>query len=140
MRRLLLAVLALLVLGMPVLAQAAGDQGAGDEGAGHAYLYYRDLNVPPFQSLREFFDLPNRPGSYEVTLVSEAVGPLTFKVMRVRGEKEITLKQYRSYHIHDHEFHLTFDNPDGQADLMVSIANSNPAASAKVTVIVVQLP
>jgi hypothetical protein len=133
MRRLLLAVL--LVLGMPVLAQAAGDQGAD-----HGYLYYRDLNVPPFQSLREFFDLPNRPGSYEVTLVSEAVGPLTFKVMRVRGEKEITLKQYRSYHIHDHEFHLTFDNTDGQADLMVSIANSNPAASAKVTVIVVQLP
>ena len=138
MRRLLLA--ALLVLGMPMLAQAAGNQGADDQGPDHQYLYYRDLNVPPFQSLREFFDLPNRVGSYEVTLVSEAVGPLTFKVMRVRGDREITLKQYRSYHIHDHEFHLKFDNTDGQADLMVAIANSNPAASAKVTVIVVQLP
>jgi hypothetical protein len=133
MRRLLLA--ALLVLGMPMLAHAADDQGPD-----HEYLYYRDLNVPPFQSLREFFDLPNRVGSYEVTLVSEAVGPLTFKVMRVRGDHEVTLKQYRSYHIHDHEFHLKFDNTDGQADLMVAIANSNPAASAKVTVIVVQLP
>ncbi|HXH63953.1 MAG TPA: hypothetical protein VNH42_00415 [Mariprofundaceae bacterium] len=133
MRRLLLA--AVLVLGMPVHAHAADDQGQD-----HEYLYYRDLTVPPFQSLREFFDLPNHPGSYEITLVSEALGPLTFKVMRVRGEHETTLQQYRSYHIHDHEFHLKFDNTDGQADLMVSIANSNPATSAKVTVIVVQLP
>jgi excinuclease UvrABC nuclease subunit len=134
MRRLLLALL-LAATALPWAAHAADNQGPD-----HEYLYYRDLNVPPFQSLREFFDLPNHPGNYEVTLVSEAVGPLTFKVMRVRGEHEVTLKQYRSYHIHDHEFHLTFDNSDGQADLMVGIANSNPATSAKVTVIVVQLP
>jgi hypothetical protein len=132
MRR-LATVLLLLALWTPACAQAGGSD--RDD-----YLYYRDLVVPPFQSLREFFDLPNRPGSYEVTLVSEAMGPLTFKVMRVRGEREVTLKQYRSYHIHDHEFHLHFDNTDGQADLMVAIANSNPATGAKVTVIVVQLP
>lgn len=133
MRR--LAMVVLLVLAAPVFAQAADGQGAD-----HGYLYYRDLVVPPFQNLREFFDLPNRPGSYEVTLMSEAMGPLTFKVVRVRGLKETTLRQYRSYHIHNHEFHLDFDNTDGLADLIVEIANSNPAAGAKVTVIVVQLP
>ena len=135
MRRLAWSLL-LLALWTPACAQAAGTQPAPE----HRYLYHRAFVVPPFQSLREFFDLPEHPGSYEVTLVSEAVGPLTFKVMRVRGEREFTLKQYRSYHIHAHEFHLNFDNADGQADLMVEIANSNPAAGAKVTVIVVQLP
>ena len=38
------------------------------------------------------------------------------------------------------ERHLTFDNIDGHSDLMVGIANSNPASSARVTVIVIQLP
>ncbi len=135
--RQLVAIL-LLALWVPVCAYAA--HAADTDGDQDDYLYDRALVIPPFQSLREFFDLPNHPGSYEVTLVSDAVGPLTFKVMRVRGEREVTLKQYRSYHIHDHEFHLNFDNTDGQADLMVSIANSNPAAGAKVTIIVVQLP
>lgn len=132
-RILLLA--AVLAVAMPWHAYAAGDQGGG-----HRYLYNRDLMVPPFQSLRELFDLPNQPGSYEVTLVSDAMGPLTFKVMRVRGERETILKQYRSYRFHNHEFHLTFDNIDGHSDLMVGIANSNPASSARVTVIVIQLP
>ena len=126
---------AVLAVAMPWHAYAAGNQGGS-----HRYLYNRDLVVPPFQSLRELFDLPNQPGSYQVTLVSDAMGPLTFKVMRVLGEKETILKQYRSYSFHNHEFHLTFDNTDGQSDLMVGIANSNPASSARVTVIVIQLP
>jgi len=136
MRR--LAAILLLALWAP--AHAYAGQGGDTDGDHDDYLYDRALVVPPFQSLREFLDLPNHPGSYEVTLVSDAVGPLTFKLMRVRGEHEVTLKQYRSYHVHNHEFHLRFDNTDGQTDLMMEISNSNPATRARVTIIVVQQP
>ncbi|EAU54323.1 hypothetical protein [Mariprofundus ferrooxydans] len=104
------------------------------------YLYYRDAIVPPFQESREFFDMPNRPGVYEVTLVSESTGPLTFRVVRVHDEKEVTLAQSRSYTAGNHEFHSRFDNPQGTEDLIVEIANSNPVSSARVSVIVVELP
>jgi len=104
------------------------------------YLYYRDANVPLFQESREFFDMPNRPGQYEVTLVSESVGPLTFRIVRVHDEKETTLAQSRSYAVGNHEFHGRFDNPHGADDLIVEIANSNPVSIARVSVIVVELP
>lgn len=134
MRR-LMATLLFLALWLPVCSYA------GNFGSEHNdYMYDRDLTIPPFHSQRQYFDLPDHPGNYEITLVSESVGPLTFKVMQVHGLREVTLKQYRSYHIHNHDFHLNFHDTDGQTDLAVDIANSNPAASAKVTVIVVQLP
>lgn len=104
------------------------------------YLYQRDVTVPAFQTLREFFDMPNRPGTYLITLVSDAIGPLTFRVIRVQGEQEHTLKHSRSYRLNDHEFHATLRNPAGAYDLIVEIANSNPATRAKVSVYVVQLP
>ncbi len=103
------------------------------------YLYQRDMTVPAYQTMREFFDMPNRPGHYEVTLVSEAVGPLTFRIIRVRGEQEHTLIKKRSYHVGSHAVQQRFDNPYGEDDLMVEIANSNPAVSALVTVLVVEL-
>jgi len=104
------------------------------------YLYYRDANVPPFQKSREFFDMPNRPGFFEVTMVSDTTGPLTFRIVRVRDEIEKTLTQKRSYSIGNHEFQARFDNPEGDDDLIVEIANSNPAAVARVSVFVVELP
>jgi len=104
------------------------------------YLYYRDANVPPFQKSREFFDMPNRPGSYEVTMVSDSIGPLTFRIVRVRDEQEKTLVQQRSYSAGNHEFEAHFDNPTGGDDLIVEVANSNPVAMAKVSVFVVELP
>jgi len=103
------------------------------------YLYQRDVNIPAFQTLREFFDMPNRPGTYQIVLVSDSIGPLTFRVIRVKGEQEHTVKQKRSYRLEHHEFETTFENPHGAYDLIVEIANSNPAASAKVTVSVFQL-
>lgn len=106
----------------------------------HDYLYYRDVNVPAFQTLREFFDLPDRPGNYEITLVSDAIGPLTFHVLRVHEDTETTVMRTRSYKVRDHEFHLPFSNPAGKYDLIVAISNVNPAAKARVSVIVVELP
>jgi len=103
------------------------------------YLYYRDANVPPFQKSREFFDMPNRPGLYEVTMVSDTVGPLTFRVVRVHGDSEETMQQRRSYKVGAHEFQARFNNPQGADDLIVEIANSNPATVAKVSVFVVEL-
>jgi len=104
------------------------------------YLYYRDVNVPAYQTLREFFDLPNRAGDYEVTLVSDAIGPLTFIIHRAHDEKETLLKRSRSYSIGNHEFQTPFPNPLGRHDLIVEIANSNPAKAAKVSVYVVEHP
>ncbi|MDQ6994044.1 MAG: hypothetical protein Q9M18_00430 [Mariprofundaceae bacterium] len=104
------------------------------------YLYFRDVNVAPYQNLREFFDMPDRSGHYQVTLVSDSIGPLTFDVRRVKGEKETPLLKTRSYAIGDHEFHAVFKNQAGNDDLLVEIANSNPVFRAKVSVIVVELP
>lgn len=104
------------------------------------YLYYRDVNVPPFQTLREFFDLPDRSGTYEITLVSESAGPLTFRILRVEGEKEQVVVQKRSYRIGDHHYQAQLANPHGKYDLIVELANSNPAVSAKISVYVVELP
>lgn len=103
------------------------------------YLYYRDANVPPFQTSREFFSMPQRPGKYEISLISESTGPLTFRIVRVHDEKEITLQQARSYKVGNHEFYAHFDNPLGHDHLIVEIANSNPLAVAKVAVIVVEV-
>ncbi|MDX8411013.1 MAG: hypothetical protein R8K46_03945 [Mariprofundaceae bacterium] len=104
------------------------------------YLYYRDVNIPPFQTLREFFDLPERSGKYEVTLVSDDVGPLTFSTVKVREEHESLIKRSRSFKIGRHEFQAAFPNPGGKYDLIVTITNSNPTAKAKVSVYVVELP
>jgi len=121
----------LFMLFMPVMANAQDKQ---------AYLYQRDVSVPAYQTLREFFDMPNRPGKYEVTLVSDSMGPLTLRILRVRGDHEKTVKRMRSYHMKSYEFQAAFNNPGGQDDLIVEIANSNPAANARVTVFVVELP
>jgi hypothetical protein len=118
----------LFLLCMPVMTHA------------QEYLYQRDVSVPAYQTLREFFDMPDRPGKYEVTMVSDSMGPLTFRILRVRGEHERTVKRMRSYHMKSHEFQAPFNNPDGQDDLIVEIANSNPAASARVSVYVVEVP
>jgi len=104
------------------------------------YLYYRDLNVPAYQNLREFFDLPNRPGNYQITLISDALGPLTFRIIRAQEDHETVLENHRSYQLKDHEFHMNYPNPEGKFDLIVEIANSNPTGSAKVSVIVTEPP
>ncbi|MDX8402034.1 MAG: hypothetical protein R8K47_05320 [Mariprofundaceae bacterium] len=111
---------------------------AADEQKG--YLYFRDVIVPAFQKLREFFDMPDRAGHYEVTMVSDAFGPLTFRVVRVREEHERPVVQRRSWHFRAHEFQQAFPNPEGRDDLIVEIANSNPLMPAKVSVYVVELP
>ncbi|HXH72770.1 MAG TPA: hypothetical protein VNI58_08165 [Mariprofundaceae bacterium] len=135
----LLRALLLLAWAIPALpCQAAADP-AVDE-PHQEYLYYRDVMVPQFQKLREFFDMPDRPGHYEVTMVSDAIGPLTFRLVRVHGDHEVTVAQKRSYHVGDHQFQYGFDNPHGADDLLVEIANSNPAVAAKVSVYVVELP
>lgn len=122
---------------MPVAVHAADAQGSGTK---QNYLYYRDANVPPFQKSREFFDMPNRPGKYGITLVSYDMGPMTFQVLRVDEDVEKIIKVHRSYSLNDHEFYMLFDNPDGKFDLIVEIANSNPVNRAKVSVIVVEEP
>jgi len=118
----------LFLLCMPAMAHA------------QEYLYQRDVTIPAYQTLREFFDMPDRPGKYEVTMVSDSMGPLTFRILRVRGEHEKTVKRMRSYHMKSHEFQASFGNPNGRDDLIVEIANSNPAASARVSLFVVELP
>jgi hypothetical protein len=148
MRRYLIWLAPLLcLLSVPVLAGAApmdaapsGTSSTDSTAAPQEYIYDRDVIVPPYQTLREFFDMPNRPGHYEVTMVSEAIGPLTFKVIRVKGEHEIIQGSKRSYNVGSHDFQQRFDNPTGNDDLIVQIANSNPATNAKVTVYVVELP
>jgi len=107
---------------------------------GQEYLYYRDANVPPFQKSREFFDMPDRKGLFEITLISDAVGPLTFRIVRVKDEKETTQVQQRSYQMGNHEFQTRFDNASGEDDLIVEVSNSNPATVATVSVIVVEVP
>jgi len=124
----------LLAAVLPCLSPAYAADGQQD------YLYFRDVNVPPFQKLHEFFDLPDRSGKYEVTMVSDSLGPLTFHVIRVRDEKEQTVSLKRSYRMSNHDFHALFDNKTGTDDLIVEIANSNPAVAAKVSVFVVELP
>ena len=134
MRHLSFALL-LCCLILPLGSLAAESQASGPD---QNYLYYRDANVPPFQKSREFFDMPNRPGRYGITLVSYDTGPLTFQILRVEEEIEKIINIHRSYDLNDHEFHMVFDNPDGKFDLIVEIANSNPVSRAKVSVIVVE--
>ncbi len=121
-----LACLLLLTLSMPVQAEEK------------EYLYYRDVTIPAFQNMREFFNLPNRKGHYQVTLVSDSFGPLTFRIIRAEEDVEKEIGRHRSYNIGDHEFHFPFANPEGKYDLIVEMANSNPAGSARVSVIVVE--
>lgn len=125
----------LLALLLPLGGHAAESQNGDTQ---QNYLYYRDANVPPFQKSREFFDMPDRPGKYGITLISYDVGPLTFQVLRVEDDVEKMIRFHRSYSFKDHEFHMVFDNPDGVFDLIVEIANSNPMSRAKVSVIVVE--
>ena len=104
------------------------------------YLYFRDANIPPFQKSREFFDMPDRPGYYGITLISDDVGPLTFRILQVEDDVEKLINQHRSYSLENHEFHMNFENPEGKYDLIVEIANSNPLSRASVSVIVVEEP
>ena len=134
MRRIIPIVLIACLL-LPLVSQSAESQAGGPE---QNYLYYRDANVPPFQKSREFFDMPNRPGRYGITLVSYDTGPLTFQILQVEEEIEKIINIHRSYDLSDHEFHMVFDNPEGKFDLIVEIANSNPVSRAKVSVIVVE--
>ncbi len=116
---------------------------AGTAMAGHVekdYLYFRDAHVPPFQESREFFDMPDRPGNYSITLVSDDVGPLTFRILRVDDDVEKLIEHYRSYSLKNHEFNMRFENPEGKYDLIVEIANSNPLSRSSVSVIVVEEP
>jgi len=128
-----MAALALALLAALTPAQLAADEHKD-------YLYYRDVMVPAFQKLREFFDMPDRPGNYEVTMFSDAFGPLTFRVLRVQGEHEHPVVQRRSWHVGAHEFQQAFPNPSGKDDLIVEVANSNPLGPARVSVYVVELP
>lgn len=140
MSRRLLCMLLLLAWAAPALTDQAAADPAVEEPPHQEYLYYRDVMVPQFQKLREFFDMPDRPGHYEVTMVSDAIGPLTFRLVRVHGDHEKTVAQKRSYRVGDHQFQSAFDNPQGADDLLVEISNSNPAIAAKVSVYVVELP
>ena len=133
MKRLIQLPLVALLLAVAFILPASGFEFDKD------YLYYRDANVPPFQKSREFFDMPNHPGMYEITMVSESIGPLTFRMVRVHGDRERTVVQRRSYDVGNHEFQARFENASGQDDLIVEIANSNPALTAKVSVFVVEL-
>jgi hypothetical protein len=116
----------------------AGVAVAGD--TNQDYLYFRDAHVPPFQKSREFFDMPDRPGDYGITLVSDDIGPLTFRILRAEDDVETLIKQHRSYSLKNHEFNMRFVNPKGTYDLIVEIANSNPVSRANVAVIVVEEP
>jgi len=131
MNRIVLALLFMIIVA-PLSTASAEEQ--------KEYLYFRDVTIPAFQNMREFFNLPNRPGKYEARLLSDSVGPLTFRIIRAEEDVEKEIKRHRSYSIDDHEFHLTFDNPEGKYDLIVEMANSNPISAALVTVIVVEQP
>jgi len=128
----LFACLLVLMLCAPTMSSRASE--AQD------YLYERDIKVPAYQTMREFFDMPNRPGNYEVSLFSDSVGPLTLRVLRVKGPHEHIISKTRSYHVGSHSFQQVFDNPRGVDDLIVEISNSNPAAAAIITIYVVELP
>ena len=125
-------VMVCVLLAMPAMAE---DKAHDD------YLYFREVNIAPYQHLREFFDIPDRAGVYEVSLSSDALGPLTFAVLRVSKEDdtETLVLQERSYHIHEHEFHANFENLKDTDDLLVEITNSNPLWSANVSVIVIEI-
>ena len=130
-----------IVLGLLFMLVAIPIPGSSvDAAEQNEYLYFRDVTIPAFQNMREFFNLPNRTGKYEVRLLSDSVGPLTFRLIRAEEDIEKEIKQYRSYNIDDHEFHLSFINPEGKYDLIVEMANSNPISAALVTVIVVEQP
>jgi len=131
MNRIVLTLL-FMIIAAPLSAAHAEEQ--------KEYLYFRDVTIPAFQNMREFFNLPNRPGKYEVRLISDSVGPLTFRIVRAEEDVEKEIKRHRSYKIDDHEFHLSFINPEGKYDLIVEMANSNPISAALVTVIVVEQP
>jgi len=105
------------------------------------YLYFREVHLAPYQHLREFFDIPNRAGVYEVTLVSDSLGPLTFALLRVSKDDDVEtlVKQERSYHINNHEFHAQFSNLKDTDDLLVEVTNSNPFWIANVSVIVIEV-
>ena len=131
MNRIVLALLFMIIVA-PLSTASAEEQ--------KEYLYFRDVTIPAFQNMREFFNLPNRPGKYEARLLSDSVGPLTFRIIRAEEDVEKEIKRHRSYSIDDHEFHLAFNNPEGKYDLIVEMANSNPISAALVTVIVVEQP
>ncbi|MDX8393162.1 MAG: hypothetical protein R8K21_01070 [Mariprofundales bacterium] len=114
------------------------DQACAQGEEENEYLYYRDVRVAPYQNLREFFDMPDRFGRYEVTLISESLGPLTFRILRAHDDKESIIKQKRSYHVGNHEFRMLFTIDDKNDDLIVEIANSNPAATANISLFVVE--
>ena len=102
------------------------------------YLYFRDVTIAPYQNMREFFDLPDRQGRYEIHVISEAMAPLTLKLIRLQGEKESVFVTKRSFHLGDHQFKFHFSNPTGKDDLAIEVANSNPTMAAKASMIIIE--
>jgi|UPI0003787BCE hypothetical protein len=103
------------------------------------YLYYREISIAPYQNMREFFDLPDRAGVYDVTLLSQAMTPLTFHLIRLHGDEEKSVKKKRSFHLGNHRFEYHMNNPKGDLDLAVEVANSNPTMKVKVIIVVVEI-
>jgi len=103
------------------------------------YLYYREITIAPYQNMREFFDLPDRPGVYDVTLLSQAMTPLTFHLIRLHGEEEKSVKKNRSFRLGNHRFEYRMNNPKGDLDLAVEVANSNPTMKVQVSIVVVEI-
>ncbi|MDQ6976176.1 MAG: hypothetical protein Q9M22_06410 [Mariprofundaceae bacterium] len=104
------------------------------------YLYFKTMVIAPYQNMREFFDMPDRSGRYEVSLLSDAMTPLTMHIVRMLGEEEKTINKQRSFHLGDHRLQYHFNNPKGIYDLAVEVANSNPTMKITVSIIVVELP
>jgi len=108
--------------------------------AGKEYLYFKTMTIAPYQNMREFFDMPDRAGQYQVSVLSDAMTPLTLHIVRMQGDEEKTIKKQRSFHLGEHHLQYQFDNPKGMYDLAVEVANSNPTMKITVSIIVVELP
>ncbi len=108
--------------------------------SGKEYLYFKTMTIAPYQNMREFFDMPDRAGQYEVSVLSDAMTPLTLHIVRMQGDEEKTIKKQRSYHLGDHHLQYQFHNPKGLYDLAVEVANSNPTMKITVSIIVVESP
>ncbi len=125
----------LLLTGLPFVMLMPQAMAAGSD---KEYLYFRDVTIAPYQNMREFFDLPDRRGRYEIHVISEAMAPLTLKLIRLRGEEESVFVTKRSFHLGDHQFKFHFSNPTGKDDLAIEVANSNPTMAARASMIIIE--
>ncbi len=102
------------------------------------YLYFREITIAPYQNMREFFDLPDHPGHYDIQVLSEAMTPLTVHVIRLRDEQETIFARKRSFHLGNHRFQFHFTNDRGSDDLAIEVANSNPTRKVTVSMIIIE--